>query len=211
MTATYNGDANFNASLASAGVAHTVNPAATTTTINSNTPNPSGQNMAVTVTYSVAVNSPGAGTPTGTVTVSDGVNSCTASVAAGSCMITLTTSGMRTLTATYNGDGNFNTNTSAGVSQTVLAPSAASVEVSGRVMTNSGRGISNARVTITDQAGNSRLATTNTFGYFRFTEVQAGEVFVLSVLSKRYSFVPQVVFITEDLDELNFTAEPHGF
>ncbi|MGI8641285.1 MAG: Ig-like domain repeat protein, partial [Pyrinomonadaceae bacterium] len=207
LTATYNGDTNFNASPASAGVAHTVNPAATTTTINSNTPNPSGQNMAVTVTYSVAVNSPGAGTPTGTVTVSDGVNSCTASVAAGSCMITLTTVGMRTLTATYNGDGNFNTNTSAGVSQTVLAPTAASVEISGRVTTNSGRGISNARVTITDQAGNSRLATTSAFGYFRFDEVQAGETYVISVKSKRYSFAPQVINVTENLTDLTFTAQ----
>ncbi len=114
---------------------------------------------------------------------------------------------MRTLTATYNGDGNFNTNTSAGVSQTVLAPTAAPVEISGRVTTISGRGISNARVTIIDQAGNSRLATTSAFGYFRFDEVQAGGTCIISVKAKRYSFAPQVINVTENLTDLNFTAQ----
>ncbi|HEU5130669.1 MAG TPA: Ig-like domain-containing protein, partial [Pyrinomonadaceae bacterium] len=55
------------------------------------------------------MNSPGAGTPTGTVTVSDGVDSCNAPVATGQCSITLNTTGLRTLTATYPGDTNFNT------------------------------------------------------------------------------------------------------
>ena len=205
LTATYAGDANFSGST-SADEPHTVNKANTTTTINSNTPNPSMQNAAVVVTYSVAVTAPGTGTPTGTVTVSDGVDSCTASVATGSCMITLTTSGMRTLTATYSGDGNFNTSVSAGVSQTVTIVTAAPGEVSGRVMTNSGRAISNARVTITDQAGNSRLATTSAFGYFRFDDVQTGETYIISVTSKRYSFAPQVVNLTENLTDLNFIA-----
>ncbi len=164
--------------------------------------------MAVTVTFTVAVNSPGAGTPTGTVTVSDGVNSCMASVAAGSCMITLTTSGTRTLTATYGSDTNFNGSASAGVSQTVLAPTAANVEVGGRVTTSTGRGLNKALVTITDQTGNSRTATTNPFGYFRFTDVQAGETYIISVSAKRYHFAPQVLNVTEDLTDLNFTAQP---
>ena len=205
ITAVYSGDANFTGST-SPNLTQTINRANTTTTINSNTPNPSNQNTAVTVTFSVAVNSPGAGTPTGTVTVSDGVNSCTASVATGSCMITLTTSGMRTLTATYSGDANFNTSTSAGVSQTVAPPTAAPVEVGGRVMTNTGRGISGARVTITDSTGNSRSATTSAFGYFRFADVQAGETYIVSVKAKRYRFAEQVLSITGNLTDLNFTA-----
>src|SRR5262249_43982569 len=52
----------------------------------------------------VTVNSPGAGTPTGNVTVSDGAASCTATVAAGSCSLTSTTAGSKTLTAAYAGD-----------------------------------------------------------------------------------------------------------
>jgi hypothetical protein len=68
----------------------------------------------VTINYSVTVNSPGAGTPTGTVTVSDGSQSCTGTVAAGTCSITFVTPGSKTLTATYAGDTNFNGSTSAG-------------------------------------------------------------------------------------------------
>src|SRR5207247_563627 len=121
LTATYAGDSNFNSST-SAAEAHTVNKADTTTTITSDSPDPSIQGQAVTVQYSVSVNAPGAGTPTGNVTVSDGVNSCTGTVAAGQCSITLTTVGSRTLTATYAGDGNFNGSTSAGAPHTVNPP-----------------------------------------------------------------------------------------
>jgi len=112
LTATYAGDANFNGST-SAGVAHTVNKADTTTTITADTPDPSTVGQAVTVNFTVVANAPGAGTPTGNVTVSDGVDSCTATVAAGSCAITLANAGNRTLTATYAGDSNFNGSTSA--------------------------------------------------------------------------------------------------
>ncbi|MBK9940225.1 MAG: Ig-like domain repeat protein [Kouleothrix sp.] len=121
LTATYAGGGGFNGS-SSAGVAHQVNKANTTTTITSDTPAPSTVGQAVLVQYSVAVNAPGAGTPTGNVTVSDGVDSCTATVATGQCSITLTTAGARTLTATYPGDSNFNTSSSAGVAHTVISP-----------------------------------------------------------------------------------------
>ncbi len=55
------------------------------------------------------------------MTVSDGVDSCTGTVAAGTCTITLTTSGSRTLTATYAGDSNFNGSTSAGEPHSVAS------------------------------------------------------------------------------------------
>jgi len=119
LTATYAGDANFNASPASAGVAHIVNKADTTTAINADTPDPSLVSQAVTVQYSVSVNAPGGGTPTGNVTVSDGTQSCIGTVAAGSCAITFTTIGNRTLTAAYAGDSDFNGSTSASEPHTV--------------------------------------------------------------------------------------------
>jgi hypothetical protein len=81
----------------------TVQKASSTTTITSDQPDPSAPNAAVTVNYTV---SSGAGTPSGTVqvTVSGGSETCSASVAAGSCSITLIGTGNRTLTATYSGD-----------------------------------------------------------------------------------------------------------
>jgi Ca2+-binding RTX toxin-like protein len=118
LTATYAGDSTFNGS-ASAAEAHQVDAADTTTTITSDSPDPSIQGSAVTVQFSVVAVAPGAGTPSGTVTVSDGVDSCTGSTATGTCDITLTTVGSRTLTATYSGDSDFNGSTSAGVPHTV--------------------------------------------------------------------------------------------
>ncbi|MBK9711279.1 MAG: Ig-like domain repeat protein [Kouleothrix sp.] len=121
LTATYAGDGNFTTST-SAGAAHTVNKADTTTTITSDTPDPSNVGQSVTVSYTVAANAPGAGTTTGNVTVSDGVDSCSATVATGQCSITLTTAGSRTLTATYAGDANYNSSSSAGAPHNVISP-----------------------------------------------------------------------------------------
>ncbi|MEZ5426428.1 MAG: choice-of-anchor Q domain-containing protein [Pyrinomonadaceae bacterium] len=91
-------------------------PANTMTTITADTPDPSNEGQSVTVSYTVTS---GAGTPTGNVTVTDGVDSCTGTVAAGQCSLTLNTSGSRTLTASYGGDMNFNPSTSAGEPHTV--------------------------------------------------------------------------------------------
>jgi hypothetical protein len=77
----------------------------TTTAITSNSPDPSVVGQPVAVSYTVAFVG---GTPAGDVTVSDGVASCSGSVAAGTCTITPTIAGARVLTATYAGDAIFN-------------------------------------------------------------------------------------------------------
>jgi hypothetical protein len=118
LTATYTGNTNFYGSL-SANAPYTVNKADATTKINSALPDPSLIGQSVTVNYSVTVNGPGSGTPTGNVTVTDGTVSCTASVAAGSCLLTFSSVGSKTLTATYAGDTNFNMSTSSGVPHSV--------------------------------------------------------------------------------------------
>ena len=88
LTATYLGSSNHNGS-PSAGVSHLVDKLATTTTIDSDTPDPSLIGTAVDVDYTVS----GSGAPGGNVTVSDGTDSCTGTVAAGTCSITLNTAG----------------------------------------------------------------------------------------------------------------------
>ncbi len=107
ITAVYSGNANYNGST-SATLTQGVNKANTTTSITSDAPDPSVVGQAVVVNYAVAVTAPGAGTPTGNVTVSDGSVSCVGTVAAGTCSLTPTTAGAKTLTATYAGDANFN-------------------------------------------------------------------------------------------------------
>ncbi len=89
-----------------------------------------------------------------------------------------------------------------------LAPTAANVNISGRVLANNGRGISRAKVVITSADGVRRYATTNPFGYYTFDNLSAGETYIISVASKRYTFTnpTQVVTINEDLTDFNFTA-----
>ncbi|HLO33280.1 MAG TPA: Ig-like domain repeat protein [Anaerolineales bacterium] len=159
LTATYAGDSTFSGST-SAAEAHQVNKADTTTTITSDSPDPSTQGSAVTVHYSVAATAPGAGTPTGNVTVTDGVDSCTGTVAAGQCSITLTTLGSRTLTATYAGDSNFNGSTSAGESHTVNpANSAPTATVSGGQCSGSNMASGTINLTLFDADGNPLTLT----------------------------------------------------
>lgn len=92
------------------------------------------------------------------------------------------------------------------VRQFVISASPSSV--SGRVVTQSGRGISKAFVKLTNNAGETRRVLTNPFGYFRFNDVPSSETYIISVLSKRYSFTSQVVSVTNDVNELIFTAQP---
>src|SRR5207247_40562 len=123
ITAAYIGDGNFLTST-SAAVSQVVNKANTSTSLTSSA-NPSVFGQSVTFTATVAVVAPGAGSPAGTVNFLDGatnIGSCTLPAAAPfSC--TFSTSalavGSHSITATYGGDTNFNTSTSAVLTQTV--------------------------------------------------------------------------------------------
>ena len=90
--------------------------------------------------------------------------------------------------------------------QIAFAPTAAEVSISGRVLTANGRGISGAVVVLTDQNGTTRTARTSAFGHFRFEEVEAGQTYVVTVVSKHYQFAPQVISVSEDITDLNFMA-----
>lgn len=69
-----------------------------------------------------------------------------------------------------------------------MTPTAASVTVGGRVKTADGRGIKNVIITITFPSGERRSVVSGVFGYYRFSDVPAGEAYVFSVAAKRYSF-----------------------
>lgn len=205
LTATYAGDANYNGAT-SGGFTQVVNKANTSATITgqSNTSTPQGQSFFV--NFTVTVDAPGSGTPTGNVTVTDGVQSCTGTVAAGVCQLNLTTLGPRTLTATYNGDANFNTDVSPGVSHTVLPITSAPASISGRVLTAGNQAITRAKVSVVAQNGTIYTATTNSFGYFRIEGLSTGSTYVLNVVHRGYQFNQQVITLNEDITDLNVTA-----
>ncbi|HEX8197429.1 MAG TPA: carboxypeptidase-like regulatory domain-containing protein [Pyrinomonadaceae bacterium] len=105
---------------------------------------------------------------------------------------------------TFITDGNGTLCSNNGIATVVTA---ASVSVSGRVLTNGKRSLSNAVVYLTDSQGNTRTARTNSLGYYRFNDIAAGQSVTITVVSKRFQFAPQVVNVNEEMSGLNFLAE----
>jgi len=86
-------------------------------------------------------------------------------------------------------------------------PSAAEVDVGGRVMTADGSGIRGAIVTLTSLDGIVRTTVSSSLGYFRFTGVMSGETYVVGVASKRYVIAPRTVVIADELNDLDLIAQ----
>jgi len=100
-------------------------------------------------------------------------------------------------------------NVDIGAFEAQVAPTAAGVLVSGRILTAKGNGITNVIVTLTDSNGNTRTARSSTFGYYQFDEVEAGETYIISVVSKRFSFSQpsQIINLIEDAVNVDFIAQ----
>lgn len=91
-----------------------------------------------------------------------------------------------------------------------LAPTSANVVVRGRVLSPMGSGVANARVSIASAArGELRTALTSQFGYFEFTEIAAGESYVLTAEHRVYRFTPMVILVNNDIADADLIAE-HG-
>jgi hypothetical protein len=119
VAASYGANGNFSGST-SAAVALTVNKSSTVTSIAEQTPNPSVAAQPVTVSFAVKASPPGSGTPTGSVMVNDGTgDSCTATVASAACTITFASAGPKTLAVSYDGDSNFSSSASIGITHNV--------------------------------------------------------------------------------------------
>jgi pimeloyl-ACP methyl ester carboxylesterase len=88
-----------------------------------------------------------------------------------------------------------------------LSPTAAEVSVSGRVFSRQNRGVGRASVMIISTNGNfSKTVRTNQFGYFNFTDVPAGNDYIISVIHKLFTFNSQVLSLNDNVDDLVFTA-----
>ena len=99
------------------------------------------------------------------------------------------------------------TGTFASCAAPTRPPTAASAIVAGRVFTPFGRGLAKAQVVLTNSAGETFTSLTNSFGYYQFTEVEAGQPVVISVMSKRYQYAPKVLNVGEDLSGFDFIPE----
>jgi hypothetical protein len=82
-------------------------------------------------------------------------------------------------------------------------------EVSGRVTSSIGRGIGNVYVVLSNAGGTVATTYTNSFGYYRFANVDGAQAYTVTPLSKRYNFTPQNINLgSSDLTSVNFSASP---
>jgi hypothetical protein len=84
---------------------------------------------------------------------------------------------------------------------------AANVSIAGKAVDSWGRGISGVRVTLTDANGTTRQSNTNSFGYYRFTDLTAAETYIIGAAYKRYSFAPRIIVPMENVSDFDLMAE----
>ena len=88
-------------------------------------------------------------------------------------------------------------------------PTAANVSVSGRVLREDGLGIRNVSVVMSGGSLTSpRTALTTSLGYFTFDDIEVGQTYVISVVSKRYGFAQpsRLIMVTDSITDLIFAA-----
>ncbi len=164
----------------------------TTTITGENPASPLVVGQAVTVSVSVIGASSPTPAPTGTVSVTDGTVNCTVNLtqgtpgnpSVGSCSLTPTTAGAKTLTASYSGDTNYTKGTDATASYTVnkagtttSLTSSTNPSVSGQTATftatvaavSPGSGTATGTVTFKDGAATIGTGTLNGAGQATFS------------------------------------------
>jgi Carboxypeptidase regulatory-like domain/Reeler domain len=91
---------------------------------------------------------------------------------------------------------------------TPFAPTAADASIHGRLLTPTGRGLSNAFITLTDtNSGEVRTVRSTSFGYFNFNQLESGDFYILSVQSKRYTFENRSFTLNDNIDDLVLTGQ----
>lgn len=86
---------------------------------------------------------------------------------------------------------------------------AAGVSVSGRVVAENGRGITNAKVTLFGASlSQPRVVLTGRFGTFVFNDVEAGQTYLITVASRRFTFEQssQLISVVDNVSDIMFTG-----
>ncbi|MBS1793305.1 MAG: hypothetical protein JSS81_05595 [Acidobacteria bacterium] len=91
---------------------------------------------------------------------------------------------------------------------TILTPTAANVEVGGMLLTAGGEPVRNGTVTLTGENGFEQSVRSNSFGYFRFTDVPSGANYVIAARARGLVFNPQTIAVNDPIAGFNLIAEP---
>lgn len=83
-----------------------------------------------------------------------------------------------------------------------FAPTAAGVEVAGRVLEGKSKGASRVNVTMIDEFGERWTALTNQFGYFRLLGVPVGRTYTVIASRKGVDSAPRMVTVDSDIRDL---------
>lgn len=104
-------------------------------------------------------------------------------------------------------EGGLATETNSGrVTITEAAPN--EVSLSGSLLTATGQGVANTRVTLTGINGGSRTILSNSFGFYEFGNVEPGQTYTITVEGRRYTFNPVMVSVTGNLAHVDLIAQP---
>lgn len=102
------------------------------------------------------------------------------------------------------------TNDLTGLDFARFAPTAATSSISGRILTSNGGGVRNVIVTISGGSLPAPVsARTGTFGFYRFDDLLVGEIYTVTVTSKRYVFEQpsRVINLFDEVTDANFIAD----
>lgn len=83
-----------------------------------------------------------------------------------------------------------------------LTPTAAHVSISGRVTDEDGRGLASVRLRLSDPSGATRATITNSFGYFRFENVEVGHSYLIDSSHKAYTFDQRTVQVLDEIADM---------
>lgn len=97
-------------------------------------------------------------------------------------------------------------NVEIGATELPLAPTSAEVFIGGRIIDVNGQGIYRVQVSLTRPNGTTYTTISNSFGYYGFENLPAGETVVITPQHKLYVFMPQVVRVEEDVRDYDISA-----
>lgn len=93
----------------------------------------------------------------------------------------------------------------------VLAPTAATASISGRVLTAGGRPIANVRVIISGGSLPESISMyTGQLGYYSFTDLPVGQDYVVTVKARRFHFTnpSHLITLNDNITDGDFIADP---
>ena len=90
----------------------------------------------------------------------------------------------------------------------IVAPTSAQVSLGGQLFSATGQAVAGEVITLTRSNGETLTVRSSSFGFYQFDGLTASETYTISVNSKRHTFTPQTINLTESVTSFNLFATP---